>query len=700
MRNIKTLLLLFSILCFGTEALAYDVYIDGIFYNINKSKKTARVTYRSYNTYENSSAYKGDVVIPSFITISDNGNDEIYTVASIEEYAFYSCDGLKSVTIANSVTNIGKYAFFDCKYLTSITIPNTVTYIGKYAFASCKYLPSITLPNLVTNIDEGTFGGCSSLASFIIPNSVTSIGPNAFNGCSNLKSIDLPLTITSIGSGAFASSGITSIYLPDCKVDEYLFGSDYREYSTLKDVYCYPKAYNTLYSGYHKRLIGGPVYQMYYDATQTTLSLRLYETKPTVDVPDGWPTCSVKEASIEFNKKGYGSYDKYIITGNERAEITGLVPNKEYTAYFNIIYDDDYTYRGNRTVKTNGLTPTIKNLACGPTAVVSTGGYKLRDAHISETYFEIGKGGYNLKRFDGDNLDINGLEPNSSYYIAYHVKTTEGSDEYVSKTITTPQLELTTLQPKCVSSSCAIVAATTNIGESETNVGFQWKKFDAPASLKPSEGYAAIYGGQLEGYIKNLQATSYYNVRAFYKSADGQYFYGDWVTFDPSDFSYFEPTVHTYDVTDVTASTVKVKGYVLAGTDNITEQGFEYRPMGSGAGRAQAVRVAAAEEQAGDDVFTVFATGQVMTAELRNLKPETTYVCRAFVKTVNGTTYGEEQTFTTDFDVTGIAGVEADAEAPTVEGYYDMSGRKIDTPKRGVNIIRYTDGTARKVFVK
>lgn len=77
----------------------------------------------------------------------------------------------------------------------------------------------------------------------------------------------------------------------------------------------------------------------------------------------------------------------------------------------------------------------------------------------------------------------------------------------------TPSLEFINLQPRVVNSTCAIAAATTNISEEETNVGFQWKKYDAPESLNPNEGYTAIYDGTLEGYIKNLQPT-YYNVRA------------------------------------------------------------------------------------------------------------------------------------------------------------------------------------------
>lgn len=299
----------------------------------------------------------------------------------------------------------------------------------------------------------------------------------------------------------------------------------------------------------------------------------------------------------------------------------------------------------------------------------------------------------------GDTLTLKGLRPNQEYEVEYYLTNSRFS-EVVRKKFTTEELQLTTLQPRCVSSTCAVVAAETNISDDETNVGFQWKKYDAPESLKPSEGYAAIYGGQLEGYIRNLQPTSYYNVRAFYKSAEGDYYYGDWVTFDPSDFSYFEPTVHTYAADDVTHSSARVRGYVLAGTDDIEEQGFEYWPVSTTA--ANALRVKASVTDAADGVQTVLATGQVMTVELRNLRPGTTYCCRAFVKTATRTTYGEKQTFTTEGDPTGIDDITIDTPAamPTVTGYYDLGGRKSDTPHHGVNIVRYSDGTARKVIMK
>ena len=57
-----------------------------------------------------------------------------------------------------------------------------------------------------------------------------------------------------------------------------------------------------------------------------------------------------------------------------------------------------------------------------------------------------------------------------------------------------------------------------------------------------------------------------------------------------------------------------------------------------------------------------------------------------------------------DFDIQdlgGVEGVEADAKAKTVEGYYNLHGVRFDNPERGqVSIVRYTDGSTAKVFVR
>ena len=131
----KVFVFLFSLILsvvFSTSASAYDVKIDGIYYNLISKGKTAAVT-------SGEEKYSGELVIPSSITVEG----QEYPVASIGERAFSGCSGLTSVTIPNSVTSIGNKAFYYCSGLTSVSIPNSVTSIGEKAFAECSKLENV-----------------------------------------------------------------------------------------------------------------------------------------------------------------------------------------------------------------------------------------------------------------------------------------------------------------------------------------------------------------------------------------------------------------------------------------------------------------------------------------------------------------------------------------------------------------------------
>ena len=47
---------------------------------------------------------------------------------------------------------------------------------------------------------------------------------------------------------------------------------------------------------------------------------------------------------------------------------------------------------------------------------------------------------------------------------------------------------------------------------------------------------------------------------------------------------------------------------------------------------------------------------------------------------------------------TGIEEVETDKTAPTIVGCYDLNGKLINGKQRGTVIVRYSDGTTRKVL--
>ena len=247
MKQIGKIVLAVLLLLNGVAAAAHNFEVDGIYYNITSHQdQTVIVTYCGNFFDEYSNEYVGNVTIPSNIIIYEGRS---YSVTAIDEWAFYGCPGLTSVTIPNSVTSIGDCAFFGCTGLTSVTIGNSVTGIGGSAFYGCPGLASIVIPNSVTSIGLSAFEGCTGLTSItinsgnsvydsregcnaiietatntliagckstIIPGSVTSIGLSAFRGCTGLTNIEIPGSVTSISWCAFEDcTGLTNVTIPN-----------------------------------------------------------------------------------------------------------------------------------------------------------------------------------------------------------------------------------------------------------------------------------------------------------------------------------------------------------------------------------------------------------------------------------------------------------------------------------------------------
>lgn len=399
---------------------------------------------------------------------------------------------------------------------------------------------------------------------------------------------------------------------------------------------------------------------------------------------DGDVTTSVKDMYYIVPSLGNRKF-------HEGDIITGLIPNSGYRTQICIEDSEgeiicDYQV----VVNTKGTSPEIVNQNNSPTTVLGSCSYTLIDAHVSETELY-----FNNTKLEGEGNDffIHGLDPNKNYTLRYVVKTEEGSTEEYKTTITTPALELATQAVKVPNQGEAIVCATTNIADDETGVGFEWRKTDAPDVVASKSGDAVVFQGSMEGKIKNLDASTYWKARPFYRSTSGNMYYGEWVGFDPSDFSYFEPTVHTYETVLINGTSATLGGCSIEGSDDITEQGFEYWIGTAGARntyRAQA-----------NDIQRVSVDGQRMTATLTGLQTGTTYSYRCYVKTNKGTTYGEVRTFTTSgesdnqsdiantivelsfapSDVYNLRGVKVRSHTTSLDGLpkglYIVSGKKL-----------------------
>ena len=126
-----------------------------MFFNITDSvnntlELTTELSYFPYYTTKPI----GTVVIPDTIIY----NSATYTVKSIGDKAFSTCDSITSILLPNTITSIGDFAFLQCIGLTSITIPNLVSSIGDFAFAGCIGLTSIiSNPIIPPTLQDSTF---------------------------------------------------------------------------------------------------------------------------------------------------------------------------------------------------------------------------------------------------------------------------------------------------------------------------------------------------------------------------------------------------------------------------------------------------------------------------------------------------------------------------------------------------------------
>ncbi len=138
-------------------------------------------------------------------------------------------------------------------------------------------------------------------------------------------------------------------------------------------------------------------------------------------------------------------------------------------------------------------------------------------------------------------------------------------------------------------------------------------------------------------------------------------------------------TVSTSRATDVADYSATLSGEVVAGESEIIEKGFQYW-TGRGV------------------PMSVVVEGDEMTTTLKDLEPGTTYNFCAYATDEIGTIYGRTRDFTTSIPE-GISTV-ATTNPAEVCAYYTTSGQRVNAPVKGVNIVRMSDGSARKVLVK
>lgn len=375
-------------------------------------------------------------------------------------------------------------------------------------------------------------------------------------------------------------------------------------------------------------------------------------------------------------------------------KFTGFWPSTTVTLNYQELKDGKVTYSKeyNITTKDMGLSAEFGKIT--PTSYTMTGS-RNKTYHDAEVVDE----GWTLDRKTitqhGSTLHVTGCEPESYVNAGYAVMVKNGSETKLyyyspSKSMQLPALTLETVaEAKATSNTVALICATTNIDDEETNTGFEWRRYDAPDLVPSSKANCPVVDGVMTGALRNLSASTYYKFRPFYKAESGKTWYGEWSAFGTADaYVYFDPTVRTYAAVCHDENSATVSGFIIAGSDDIKEQGFEYWKRDD----AYATTKHATATTDDNTHQTVVATGQRMSAVLQNLEPNTTYIVRAYVTTEHGTTYGEEQIFSTPYS-TAIGEVELD------EAYSDHLAAKVT--KVGDNELHLAIcGTARPVAIR
>ena len=158
---------MFIVAFLSSNVFAYDVEINGIYYNADIQAMEMHVVSGDRN-------YSGSIVIPSQVEYGGR----LFTVTVIGGGAFSDVES--------------DYYYQDNTTLISVKLPKTIRKIEEGAFARCSNLVSVNIPEACTDIGSYAFNGCSSLKSINIPKNVIRFGQySIFSGCSSLAEITI-----------------------------------------------------------------------------------------------------------------------------------------------------------------------------------------------------------------------------------------------------------------------------------------------------------------------------------------------------------------------------------------------------------------------------------------------------------------------------------------------------------------------------
>lgn len=292
MRKFLLFLLAFSVV----EAFAYDVEVNGIYYDLVFSPNQATVV----GDYSN--PYKGDIVIPDAFLYRGRS----FTVTRVSYNAFTGVKGITSVVLPNTVTELpydGKGMFEQCDSLVKVVLPES-SLIASTMFKNCRSLKEVNIPPSCKSIPKEAFYGCTSLGPVLtIPARIKSIAETAFDGCSGIEKVVFKdttnaMTITETDNVHYGfpfkkCKSLTEIYVGR-PIGMIVFGSS--ESPTLKKMII------------GKDLEGNNSLPNNYDKEDSLLTIVSYIEDPTQLYPNNFPNYTYLHGTLFVPKGTLNAY--------------------------------------------------------------------------------------------------------------------------------------------------------------------------------------------------------------------------------------------------------------------------------------------------------------------------------------------------------------------------------------------------------
>lgn len=240
-------------------ASAESVGIDGLFYELNTTDRTATLTYQTTTT-DNYASIEANLVVPSYVTY----NGVSFSVTGIADKAFANCTKLESISIPSSVVKVGdtnvNYSssitlpFYNCTSLKSVRFEdgNTPIRLGvgysgdSYAKGLFNYAPleevyigrnityqdyssSFKFENYPSRYGYSAFYNQPKLTKVIIGGTVSEIPSYLFYKCNQLTTLNISgSALSAMPKHAFSECHIDKLYLPNTlkNIEEYAFSSN------------------------------------------------------------------------------------------------------------------------------------------------------------------------------------------------------------------------------------------------------------------------------------------------------------------------------------------------------------------------------------------------------------------------------------------------------------------------------------------